>query len=108
APQHNQMEILEENLKLLNLKNVYFDIASLPNNTKQPYPFYEAQSYIRKAMDVMGIDKILWGSDFPSAMNYCSYKDAYTYIEESSLFTKEEKEHILYKNAKALFGGLIK
>ncbi len=107
APQHEQMHILEENLKLLNMENVYFDVASLPNNTKQPYPFYEAQGYIRKALDVMGIDKILWGSDFPSAMNYCSYKEAYSYIEESTLFTEDEKEHILYKNAKKLFGGLL-
>ena len=106
APQHNQMEILEYNLEKLNLKNVYFDIASLPNNTKQPYPFAEAQSYIRRAIDVMGKEKILWGSDFPAAMNYCSYKEAYSYIEESQLFSQEEKEHILYKNAKKLFGGL--
>ena len=107
APQHDQMSLLEENMKQLNLKNVYFDIASLPNNTKQPYPFIEAQEYIRKAIDILGKDKILWGSDFPAAMNYCSYKEAYTYIEESSLFTIEEKEHILYKNAKKLFGGLL-
>lgn len=107
APQHNQMDILEYNLQMLNLQNVYFDIASLPNNTKQPYPFTEAQSYIRTAIDVMGKDKILWGSDFPAAMNYCSYKEAYSYIEESQIFTQEEKEHILYKNAKKLFGGML-
>lgn len=108
APQHEQMDILERNLQLLNCTNVYFDIASLPNNTKQPYPFLEAQTYIRKAIDVMGKEKILWGSDFPAAMNYCSYEESYRYIEDSSLFTREEKEHILYKNAKTLFGGLFK
>ncbi len=107
APQHNQMAILEENLAKLNFKNVYFDLASLPNNTKEPYPFYEAQAYIRKAIDVMGIEKILWGSDFPNAMNYCSYKEAYSYIEDSQQFTQEEKEQILYKNAKRLFGDLL-
>lgn len=102
APQHNQMDILEKNMHILNLSNVYFDIASLPNNTKQPYPFYEAQSYIRRAIDILGKEKILWGSDFPNAMNYCSYKEAYSYLEESSLFTQEEKEFILYKNAQHL------
>lgn len=102
APQHDQMAILEENMNLLNLPNVYFDLAALPNNTKQDYPFLEAQSYIRKAMDIVGSDKILWGSDFPSAMNYCSYEQAYSYIEESNLFSKEEKEKILYKNAQKL------
>ena len=98
APQHEQMAILEHNLSLLNLPNVYFDIASLPNNTKQPYPFVEAQTYIRKALDVMGTDKIVWGSDFPAAMNYCSYEQSYRYIEDSTLFTLEEKQAIFYDN----------
>lgn len=102
APQHQQMDILEQNLKDLDFPNVYFDIASLPNNTKEAYPFLEAQQYIRKAIDLHGMDKILWGSDFPAAMNYCSYEESYRYIEESDLFTKEEKEAILYSNAKNL------
>lgn len=103
APQHNQMDILIENMQKLKLDNVYFDIAALPNNTKQPYPFIEAQEYIRKAIDIVGVDKIIWGSDFPSAMNYSSYKESYDYIENSELFTKEEKNHILYLNAKRVF-----
>lgn len=102
APQHNQLSLLKENISRLNFPNVYFDIASLPNNTKQPYPFYEAQEYIRAAIDILGKNKILWGSDFPNAMNYCTYKEAYTYIEESQIFSLEEKECIFYRNAKQL------
>lgn len=108
APQHQQMDVLEENLKLLNLPNVYFDIASLPNNTKQPYPFIEAQNYIRKAIDIVGYNKILWGSDFPAAMNYCSYQESYEYIEHSELFSPEEKEAIFYQNAYHLLQDIIK
>lgn len=108
APQHQQMDILKENMHKLCLSNVYFDIASLPNNTKQPYPFTEAQEYIRAAIDIVGKDKILWGSDFPAAMNYTSYENSYRYIEESPLFSEEEKERILYKNAHHLLKDLRK
>ena len=108
APQHEQMDILKENITKLNFPNVYFDIASLPNNTKQPYPFIEAQNYIKEAMNILGNDKILWGSDFPAAMNYCSYEESYKYIENSTIFTQEEKENILYNNAYKLFNGLRK
>lgn len=108
APQHQQMDILKENMHKLCLPNVYFDIASLPNNTKQPYPFTEAQEYIRAAIDIVGKDKILWGSDFPAAMNYTSYENSYRYIEESPLFSEEEKERILYKNAHHLLKDLRK
>lgn len=108
APQINQKDILEYNLNTFKLNNVYFDIASLPNNTKGSYPFDLAQEYIRLAIDIVGKDKILWGSDFPAAMNYCSYEQSYSYIENSNLFTTDEKEHILYKNAYRLFGDLRK
>lgn len=107
APQHNQMDILIENMNKLNLKNVYFDIASLPNNSKQQYPFIESQMYIKEAINIIGKDKILWGSDFPAAMNFCSYKESYSYIEESSILSSEEKQAILYDNAKRIFGDLI-
>lgn len=107
APQHEQMTILRENMTKLNLPNVYFDIASLPNNTKEPYPFIEAQNYIKEAIKIVGNNKIMWGSDFPAAMNYSSYKEAYSYIENSEILTKEEKENILYNNAKKVFKDLL-
>lgn len=107
APQHEQLDILKSNMEKLNLPNVYFDIAALPNNTKQPYPYYEAQEYIRTAIDIIGNDKIMWGSDFPAAMNYSSYKESYSYIENSQILTDEEKENILYNNAYKVFKELL-
>ena len=71
APQNNQSDLLKENMNKLKLDNVYFDIASLPNNTKEKYPFPLAQEYIKEAINIVGCDKILWGTDFPFAMkNY--------------------------------------
>lgn len=103
APQHDMMNLLKENMHKLNLANVYFDIAALPNNTKQEYPFTEAVEYIKEAIKIVGSNKILWGSDFPSAMNYTSYFNSYNYIEASNILTQEEKENILYNNAYSIF-----
>ncbi|MGM9969322.1 MAG: amidohydrolase family protein [Anaeroplasma sp.] len=107
APQHNQIDILKDNMKKLNFENVYFDLAALPNNTKQPYPFDEAISYIKEAIDIVGSNKLMWGSDFPAAMNYCSYEESYKYIEDSQLLSKMEKENILYNNAYKVFKDLL-
>lgn len=107
APQRNQMDLLKENMHKLNLPNVYFDIASLPNNTKEQYPFTNALEYIREAINIIGSEKILWGTDFPYAMKNYSYIESYKYIEDSNLFTPIEKENIFYNNAKRLFKDLI-
>lgn len=104
APQINDMTILKENLHILNLPNIYFDLASLPNNTKpEAYPFQVAQSYIRVALDTLGPNKLLWGSDAPSGITRISYSDSINYIKDSSLFTEEEKENIFYNNALNVF-----
>ena len=107
APQGNDLDLFKENINKLKLNNCYFDIASLYNNIKDPYPFLETQKYIKEAINIVGSNKILWGTDFPSAMKNNSYKDSYKYIEESSLLTDEEKNNILYNNAKSLFGELL-
>ncbi|MCR5113706.1 MAG: amidohydrolase [Acholeplasmatales bacterium] len=107
APQHDNKDILINNMNMLKLKNVYFDIASLYNNVKDPYPFLETQDYLRTAIDIVGSDKILWGTDFPSAMKNTTYKDSYTYILESEILSEEEKENILYNNAYRLFKKLL-
>lgn len=102
APQHDMHELLKENLTKLNLDNVYFDLAALPNNSKQPYPFLECQEYLRLACDIVGSNKLLWGSDFPAAMNFSTYEESYKYIEESKLLNEYEKENILYNNIKRI------
>lgn len=107
APQHDNKDILINNMKMLKFPNVYFDIASLYNNVKDPYPFYETQDYLRCAIDIVGNDKILWGSDFPSAMNKYDYEKSYKYIEESNILNNEEKENILFNNAMRVFKDLI-
>ncbi|MCR4898977.1 MAG: amidohydrolase [Acholeplasmatales bacterium] len=107
APQKGMIELLKENMTKLKLDNCYFDIASLYNNVKDPYPFIETQNDIKAAINIVGSDKILWGSDFPSALKNTTYEESYKYIEDSDILTKEEKENILYNNANKLFRPLL-
>lgn len=102
--QLNQLDLLKENLNKLKLENVYFDLASVPNNTKpEKYPYPTALTYIKEAIKIVGIDKLLWGSDMPSALNYDTYKNMISYITNSNLFTKEELNKIFYENAKNVY-----
>ena len=59
------------------------------------------------AINIVGNSKILWGSDFPAAMNYSTYEESYKYIEDSLILTEEEKNMILYENANNIFKELL-
>lgn len=100
----NQMTILEENLYKFKLSNVYFDLASLPNQTKEDgYPFKTARSYIKKAIEIVGSDRLMWGSDCPQACCHVNYEEMISYIENFDEITELDKENIFYNTANSVF-----
>lgn len=103
AHQIGQMDLLKENLAKFKFDNVYFDLASVINNTKEEYPYPEALSYIREAINIVGSNHIMWGTDMPSGIKVNSYKKNIDYIKNSNLFTEEEKEDIFYNTANKLY-----
>ena len=53
---------------------------------------------LRRAIDLAGVEKILYGSDYPTC-NSAMYLGG---ILLDELITEEEKEYILYKNAERI------
>ncbi len=104
ACQLGDEELLIRTLKKFRLPNVYFDLASVDNNTKpEIFPYPTAQKYIRHAIDIIGSDKLMWGSDMPCGICKDTYQNKIDYILQSSLFTNLEKENIFYNTANNLF-----
>lgn len=99
SPQFGQEDLLKENLEMLNLNNVYFDLASLPNNTKEDYPFKEALKYLSIAKEIVGTKKLMFGSDIPSALMKTNYQNFINYIKNSHIFNNDELNDIFYQNA---------
>lgn len=99
----NAHEMVRENLTLLKKDNVYFDIAALPSSTKEIYPFKNAQDYLKIAKEIIGADRLMFGSDMPSALTKASYEQYINYIIESDTFTKDELNKVFYENAKRIY-----
>ncbi len=78
------------------LQNVYYDLAACPL-------LYDAKLY-RKLIDVVGYQKILWGTDYPLRIfpktqkraDFCSFKD---FLLQETKLTENE--------AHAIFGGTL-
>ena len=67
------------------------------------YPFPSAVEAIREAADEVGIDKLMWGSDYPRTITAITYKMSYDFIVKSPLLTDEEKAKFLGLTARRLF-----
>ena len=68
------------------------------------YPYEGAIKVIRHAIERIGIEKIMWGSDYPRTMTAITYKMAFDFILKSDLLSDDEKIAFLGGNAIRFYG----
>lgn len=100
APRPGDEAALRDGLRLLALDNVWFDLAAVPWNVyPEQYPYPTGQSFVRCAREIVGAEKLLWGSDVPSVLTRDTYRRLISYLEEGDIFTPRELEGVLAGNA---------
>lgn len=68
------------------------------------YPFNGAIKAIRQAADLVGYDKLMWGSDYPRTITAITYKMSYDFVLKSKEISDSDKRMFLGENAKAFYG----
>ena len=92
-------------IKLARYENVYIEsggITWLFND--EFYPFPSAVRAIKEAADLVGMEKLMWGSDYPRTITAITYKMSYDFIEKTNELTENEKCLFLGENACQFFG----
>jgi L-galactono-1,5-lactonase len=92
-------------LDLCRYPNVYMEtggIIWLFRN--EGYPFPGAVQAIRQAADQVGIEKLMWGSDWPRTMVDFTYRQSLDFVRRSEAFQPDEKRKLLGENAARLYG----
>ena len=67
------------------------------------YPFHGAIKAIREAADLVGMEKLMWGSDYPRTITAITYRMSYDFVTKSNELTDEEKRMFLGENACRLY-----
>ena len=68
------------------------------------YPFPSAVRAIREAADAVGMDKLMWGSDYPRTITAITYRMSYDFVTKSPELSDDDKALFLYRNAQRFFG----
>ena len=68
------------------------------------YPFPSAVRSIRQAADWVGMDRLMWGSDYPRTITAITYRMSYDFISKSSEMSDADKAAFLGGNAKRFYG----
>jgi L-galactono-1,5-lactonase len=92
-------------LDLCRHENVYMEsggITWLYRHEGPPYP--GALRAIKEAKDRVGIEKLMWGSDWPRTMVDCTYRQTIDFVRKTDELTDAEKRAFLGDNAARLYG----
>ena len=88
-------------------------LAALPNVatklsgmgfTHRPWSPAQARSYILEAIDMFGVDRAMFASDFPTDKLFGSFADHLdAYAEVTSSFGEAERRHLWGRNANRIY-----
>jgi predicted TIM-barrel fold metal-dependent hydrolase len=68
------------------------------------YPYPSAIRSIKEAADWVGMDRLMWGSDYPRTITAITYKMSYDFVTKSKELTDEEMTLFLGQNAEQFYG----
>ena len=93
-----------EQIKLAKNNNVFIEsggITWLFNSEFYPYP--SAIEAIIESANLVGFEKLMWGSDYPRTMTAITYKMSLDFIEKTDKISEENKKLILGENARKFY-----
>ena len=68
------------------------------------YPYPSAVRSIKQAADWVGMDRLMWGSDYPRTITAITYRMSYDFIQKTDELSVEEKNMFLGTNAEGFYG----
>ena len=95
----------KKQIKLARHKNVMIESGGITWLFHEEfYPYIGAVSAIKEAAELVGIEKLMWGSDYPRTMTAITYKMSYDFVLRNNLLNDDEKRLFLGENANAFYG----
>lgn len=91
-------------IKLARHEHVYIESGGITwLFNEEFYPFPSAVRAIKEAAGLVGMEKLMWGSDYPRTITAITYKMSYDFIEKTTEFSDDDKRLFLGENARKFF-----
>ena len=68
------------------------------------YPYPSAIRAIREAADWVGMERLMWGSDYPRTITAITYRMSYDFVSKSKELSDTDKALFLGENARLFYG----
>lgn len=88
------------------LKNIYLDISAIQDiDGEKPtdFPYPRCQKTVALAKQIVGAQRLIWGTDSPWSATFNTYHQLATWLENTDLFTDDELADVMYNNANRVY-----
>ncbi len=94
----DQPQALDMLLALERYPKLFVKISHTWSISREPYPFLDAQAYVKRLYDRFGPRRLMWATDWPICLKNASYRQTLTVVRDDMKFLNEEdKSWILSK-----------
>lgn len=87
-------------IDLAECDNIAIKVSAFPSMSAAPFPYRDLWPRLRQLINVFGLERLFWGTDFTRVKPLLSYDEGVRYLAECPEFTDAEKE--------ALMGGSLR
>lgn len=99
-----QPEELEKLLALARYPRIFVKISHLWSISRQPYPWLDAQEYVKRVYHAFGPQRVMWATDWPVCQGWTSYDKTLKVVRDDMPFLNEDdKSWILSKTVQRVW-----
>ena len=84
---------LEKLIALRRYPKVFVKISHTWSISKQPYPWLDAQEYVKRLHAAFGPERLMWATDWPIVENVSTYERALTVVRDEMKFLNGEDKN---------------
>jgi predicted TIM-barrel fold metal-dependent hydrolase len=100
----DQPQELNKLIALARFPRVFVKISHTWSISRQPYPWLDAQEYVRRLHAVYGPERLMWATDWPVDLKWTTYAQALSAVRDDMKFLNEEdKRWILSKTVERVW-----
>ena len=97
-------EELEKLIALARYPRVFVKISHTWSISRQPYPWLDAQEYVRRLHAAFGPQRLMWASDWPVDLSWTTYDKTLSVVRDDMKFLNaEDKSWILAKTVQRVW-----
>ncbi len=97
----------QEQVRLATDPRVYVSCSAIPHATREDFPAPKARDLLKEAVDLVGAEKIMWGSDYPGTLTWLTYPQTLEWVRTYCNFlSPDDMAAILGGTAESFARGL--